>query len=69
MRRGQIALCRLSAAAVTASPIEGLLRRDRLISAAGIGVLCALAWLYLVSRAGLGMSLADMTQAGCSRTR
>lgn len=48
---------------VTASPIEGLLRRDRLISAAGIGVLCALAWLYLVGGAGLGMSLADMTRA------
>lgn len=48
---------------MTASPIERLLWRDRLISAAGTVVLCALAWIYLISGAGLDMALADMTQA------
>lgn len=45
------------------TPIESVLRRDRLITAAGIGLLCALAWAYLVSGAGLGMPLAEMTRA------
>lgn len=45
------------------TPIERVLRRDRLITAAGIGVLCALAWAYLITGAGLGMPLAEMTRA------
>lgn len=39
--------------------LERLLQRDRAITATGLLVLCALAWLYLVSGAGLGM--AEMT--------
>lgn len=42
--------------------LEALLRRDRLITAAGLVALCALAWLYLLSGAGMGISLADMTR-------
>ena len=45
-----------------ASALETLLRRDRLITAAGLAVLCVLAWLYLISGAGMGMSAADMTR-------
>jgi predicted metal-binding membrane protein len=41
--------------------LERLLRRDRTITAAGLAVLCALAWLYVVSGAGLGHSARDMT--------
>lgn len=41
--------------------LERLLRRDRLITAAGLALLCALAWLYVLTGAGLGMSAWDMT--------
>jgi predicted metal-binding membrane protein len=40
---------------------EHLLRRDRLITLAGLVVLCALAWLYVAMGAGLGMSARQMT--------
>jgi predicted metal-binding membrane protein len=41
--------------------LERLLRRDRLITLVGLAVLCALAWLYIVRGAGLGMSAWEMT--------
>jgi predicted metal-binding membrane protein len=41
--------------------LERLLRRDRAVSAAGIVVLCLLAWVYVVAGAGLGMSAWRMT--------
>jgi predicted metal-binding membrane protein len=41
--------------------LERLLRRDRAITAAGLAVLCALAWLYVASGAGFGASARDMT--------
>jgi predicted metal-binding membrane protein len=40
---------------------ERLLRRDRMITFAGLAALCALAWLYIVTGAGLGMSMREMT--------
>lgn len=43
-------------------PLERLLRRERWISAGALSLLCALAWLYLITGAGLNMPLADMTQ-------
>jgi len=45
-----------------APALERLLRRDRLITAVGLAVLCVLAWMYLLAGAGMGMSLADMTR-------
>ncbi|MGR4864910.1 DUF2182 domain-containing protein [Caulobacter sp. LARHSG274] len=44
-----------------AALLERLLRRDRLITAGGLVLLCALAWLYVLTGAGLGMSAWDMT--------
>jgi predicted metal-binding membrane protein len=41
--------------------IEHLLKRDRLIALAGLAMLCALAWLYLLAGAGLGGTAWDMT--------
>lgn len=41
--------------------MESLLRRERTIVAAGLALLCALAWLYLLTGAGLGVSARDMT--------
>lgn len=41
--------------------LERLLRRDRAITAAGLAVLCALAWVYVATGAGLGHSALDMT--------
>lgn len=47
---------------MTGAPaFEQLLKRDRIITLAGLAVLCALAWLYLVTGAGLGMRAWDMT--------
>jgi predicted metal-binding membrane protein len=43
--------------------LDALLRRDRAITIAGLAVLCVLAWLYLLSGAGLGMSIWEMTTA------
>jgi predicted metal-binding membrane protein len=40
--------------------LERLLRRDRAITLAGLAVLCALAWLYIVLGAGLGMDMGAM---------
>lgn len=44
-----------------APAFERLLRRERAISLAGLAILCALAWLYMVMGAGLGMSAWEMT--------
>jgi predicted metal-binding membrane protein len=41
--------------------IERLLLRDRLIVATGLAALTALAWLYIVRGAGMGMGAWDMT--------
>ena len=41
--------------------VESLLKRDRLITLAGLAALCALAWFHIVSGAGLGMSALEMT--------
>src|SRR5262249_42095249 len=41
--------------------IERLLLRDRAIVAAGLAALSALAWLYIIRGAGMGMGAADMT--------
>jgi predicted metal-binding membrane protein len=40
---------------------ERLLRRDRAIVAAGLAALCALAWAYVLSGAGLGMDVRQLT--------
>jgi predicted metal-binding membrane protein len=40
---------------------EHLLKRDRTITVAGLVVLCVMAWLYVVTGAGLGMSARQMT--------
>lgn len=42
--------------------LERLLKRDRSITLAGLAVLCALAWFYVVTGAGLGMNAWDMTR-------
>jgi predicted metal-binding membrane protein len=44
-----------------AAAFEHLLRRDRIITLAGLVLLCAMAWLYIVEGAGLGMSVRQMT--------
>ena len=44
-----------------APAFERLLKRDRVITLAGLAALCALAWLYIVTGAGLGMSAWEMT--------
>lgn len=44
-----------------APPFERLLKRDRLITLAGLAALCVLAWIYIVTGAGLGMSAWNMT--------
>ena len=44
-----------------APAFERLLKRDRVITLAGLAVLCALAWFYIVAGAGLGMSASEMT--------
>ena len=44
-----------------APAFERLLKRDRIITLAGLVTLCALAWLYIVKGAGLGMSARQMT--------
>jgi predicted metal-binding membrane protein len=45
-----------------ASPLERLLKRDRVITIAGLAALCVLAWLYIVAGAGLGMNAWEMTR-------
>src|SRR5437773_7192828 len=44
-----------------APAFERLLKRDRMITLAGLAALCALAWLYIVTGAGLGVSAFEMT--------
>lgn len=44
-----------------ASAVERLLRRDRAIAIVGMAALAALAWLYILAGAGLGMSAWEMT--------
>jgi len=44
------------------TPIESLLRRDRLIVLAGLGAICLLSWYYLLSGAGTGMDSLAMTR-------
>jgi predicted metal-binding membrane protein len=44
-----------------ARAFERLLRRDRVITLTGLAILCAVAWLYIVEGAGLGMSARQMT--------
>ena len=44
------------------SPLEHLLKRDRLITIAGLVALCLLAWLYIVAGAGLGMNAWEMSR-------
>jgi predicted metal-binding membrane protein len=44
-----------------APAFERLLKRDRVITLAGLAALCALAWLYIVTGAGLGVSTWEMT--------
>ena len=41
--------------------MEHLLKRDRTVTVAGLVILCVLAWLYVVTGAGLGMSARQMT--------
>jgi predicted metal-binding membrane protein len=45
-----------------ASPLERLLRRDRVLTIAGVVALCLLAWLYIVAGAGLGMNAWEMSK-------
>jgi len=42
------------------SPLEQVLRHDRLIFAGGIAAVMVLAWAYLLAGAGMDMSMADM---------
>jgi predicted metal-binding membrane protein len=44
-----------------APAFERLLKRDRMITLAGLAALCALAWLYIGTGAKLGMSARDTT--------
>ena len=41
--------------------LERVLRHERIVTAAGLALLCALAWLYVLAGAGLGMSPWRMT--------
>ncbi|TIM27996.1 MAG: DUF2182 domain-containing protein [Mesorhizobium sp.] len=44
------------------SPLERLLRRDRVITIAGVVALCLLAWLYIAAGAGIGMNAWEMSR-------
>lgn len=44
-----------------ASALERLLRRDRAITLTGLALLCVLAWIYVASGAGMGVSAWRMT--------
>ena len=44
-----------------ATAFERLLKRDRVITLAGLAALCALAWLYIATGAGLGTATWEMT--------
>lgn len=43
------------------SALERLLRRDRIITLSSLALLCVLAWTYILSGAGMGMSSWEMT--------
>jgi hypothetical protein len=43
------------------SALERLLKRERTIALVGLALLCALAWLFILTGAGLGMSAWEMT--------
>jgi predicted metal-binding membrane protein len=45
-------------------PLEFILRRDRQIVAACLFVVSASAWLYILSGAGMGMTMLEMTHPG-----
>ncbi|WP_287186699.1 hypothetical protein [Mesorhizobium sp.] len=45
------------------SPLERLLRRDRVITIAGVVALCLLAWLYIAAGAGIGMNAWEDVEA------
>jgi len=47
-----------------ASSLERLLRRDRLVTAAALAVLCAAAWAYVIMGAGFGTAAWRMTSLG-----
>ncbi len=44
--------------------VERLVRRDRRIVATGLALLCALAWLWVLRGAGMGMTALEMTRGG-----
>jgi predicted metal-binding membrane protein len=44
-----------------APALERLLKRDRVITLAGLAALCTLAWFYILTGAGLGMSAWETT--------
>jgi len=44
-----------------ASPLEGLLRRDRLVVIAALGAVIVACWAYILAGAGMGMSPFEMT--------
>jgi predicted metal-binding membrane protein len=44
--------------------VERLVRRDRVIVVIGLVVLCALAWLWVIRGAGMGMPALEMTRKG-----
>jgi len=44
------------------TPVESLLRRDYLVTLSALAVLVVLAWIYIASGAGMGMSAWDMTK-------
>jgi predicted metal-binding membrane protein len=46
----------------TESALERLLRRDRVITIAGLATVCVLAWLYILAGAGVGMNAWEMTR-------
>jgi predicted metal-binding membrane protein len=52
------------------SLVERLLRRERAVTAAALGVLCALAWVYLLKGAGVGApdAMAGTDMAGMDMT-
>ena len=41
--------------------MEALLRRERLVVATALAALCGLAWIYILTGAGMGASAWDMT--------
>ena len=43
------------------SPLEGILRRDRLVVLAALGAVILLAWAYVLSGAGMGMPAWEMS--------